>query len=117
MRSAGSGDDEQIVSSAFDAVARAWEGADQDTRSSIVDAMFRLDGDRAVQFLDAILEQPDPWLRMHVIEVIAAINDRRAPDFIARFLSDDNEMVREVAASTLQAKGFDIGEGAPGPNA
>jgi hypothetical protein len=45
---------------------------------------------------------------MHVIEVIAAIADRRAPDFIARFLQDDDEMVRDLAMGTLQAKGVDL---------
>jgi len=106
MRTGCSPGDEDLVGSAFDAVARAWEGADQDTRSSIVDAMFRLDGDRAVQFLDAMLEQPDPWLRMHVIEVIAAIADTRAPGYIARSLNDEDEMVRELAENLLRAKGF-----------
>jgi HEAT repeat protein len=109
--------DEASFDRAFELIAQQWDAADEESRAVIVDALFRLDGDRAVQFLDRIMNDPDPWLRMHVIEVIAAINDRRAPDFIARFLSDDNEMVREVAASTLQAKGLDIGEGAPGPNA
>jgi HEAT repeat protein len=106
MRSGGVPEDETIVSSGFDAVARAWDGGDQDARSSIIDAMFRLDGDRAVQFLDTVLEQPDPWLRMHVIEVIAAIADSRAPVYIARFLNDEDEMVRELAENVLRAKGF-----------
>jgi HEAT repeat protein len=98
--------DEAWFSQAFEAIARMWDSADEETRSAIVDALFRLDGDRAVEFLDRIMNDPDPWLRMHVIEVIAAISDRRAPDFIARFLKDDDEMVREVAMSTLQSKGF-----------
>lgn len=106
MRSGGSPGDEEVIASAFDAVARAWDEADQDARSSLIDAMFRLDGDRAVQFLDTILEQPDPWLRMHVIEVIAAIADSRAPVYIARFLNDEDEMVRELAGNVLRAKGF-----------
>ena len=106
MRSGASGEDEEIVSSAFNAMAHAWESADQDARSSIVDAMFRLDGDRVVQFFDTILEQPDPWLRMHVIEVIAAIADSRAPLYIARFLNDEDEMVRELAENMLRVKGF-----------
>jgi HEAT repeat protein len=76
--------------------------------------LFHLDGDRAVMFLDAIMNDPDPWLRIHVIEVIAAIADRRAPDFIARFLEDDDEMVREVAVSTLQSRGFDPATVTPG---
>jgi len=106
MRGGASGEDEDLVGWAFDAVARAWKGADQDARSAIVDAVFRLDGDRAVQFLDAVLEQPDPWLRMHVIEVIAAIADSRAPVYMARFLNDEDDMVRELAENLLRAKGF-----------
>ncbi|HTY59663.1 MAG TPA: HEAT repeat domain-containing protein [Bacteroidota bacterium] len=106
MRTGEAPSEEGLIASAFDAVARAWENADQDTRSSLIDAMFRLDGDRAVQFLDAILEQPDPWLRMHVIEVIAAIADSRAPVYLTRFLNDEDEMVRELAENVLRAKGF-----------
>ena len=106
MRHGESAADGEFISAAFGAVARAWERGDQDTRSSLIDAMFRLDGDRAVQFLDAVLEQPDPWLRMHVIEMIAAIADSRAPVYIARFLNDEDEMVRELAGNLLRAKGF-----------
>jgi len=108
MRHSGERFDEQLFVRAFDSIASLWETSDEETRAVIVDALFRLDGDRAVEFLDAIMNDPDPWLRMHVIEVIAAIADRRAPDFIARFLEDDDEMVRELAMGTLQAKGFDV---------
>jgi HEAT repeat protein len=108
MRRSGERFDEQLIVRAFDSIASLWETSDEETRAAIVDALFRLDGDRAVEFLDQIMNDPDPWLRMHVIEVIAAIADRRAPDFIARFLQDDDEMVRELAMGTLQAKGFDL---------
>ncbi|MCC6397544.1 MAG: HEAT repeat domain-containing protein [Bacteroidetes bacterium] len=99
--------DESLFAQAFDAVAGEWSTADEETRAAIVDALFRLDGDRAVQFLDEIMNDPDPWLKIHVIEVIAAIADPRAPEFIARFLEDDDEMVREVAMGTLNARGID----------
>ncbi len=108
MRHSGERLDERLFVRAFDSIASLWETSDEETRGAIVDALFRLDGDRAVEFLDAIMNDPDPWLRMHVIEVIAAIADRRAPDFIVRFLEDDDEMVRELAMGTLQAKGFDL---------
>jgi HEAT repeat protein len=98
--------DEAWFGQAFDAIAAMWGSADEETRAAIVDALFRLDGDRAVEFLDQIMNDPDPWLRMHVIEVIAAIADRRAPEFIARFLQDDDETVREVAMNTLQSRGY-----------
>jgi HEAT repeat protein len=100
--------DEQLFIRAFDSIASLWETSDEETRAVIVDVLFRLDGDRTVEFLDEIMNDPDPWLRMHVIEVIAAIADRRAPDFIARFLQDDDEMVRELAMGSLHAKGVDL---------
>ena len=108
MRRSGERFDEQLFVRAFDSIASLWETSDEETRAAIVDALFRLDGDRAIEFLDQMMNEPDPWLRMHVIEVIAAIADRRAPDFIARFLQDDDEMVRELAMGTLQAKGVDL---------
>jgi HEAT repeat protein len=108
MRRAISTGDEKVFERAFEAIAGQWSTADEETRAVIVDALFRLDGDRAVEFLDAIMNDPDPWLRIHVIEVIAAIADPRAPEFIARFLQDDDEMVREVAMGTLQNKGYDL---------
>jgi HEAT repeat protein len=108
MRKAISSGDEEVFGRAFNAIASQWGEADEETRALIVDALFRLDGDRAVEFLDAIMNDPDPWLRIHVIEVIAAIADPRAPEFIARFLQDDDEMVREVAMGTLQSKGYDL---------
>jgi HEAT repeat protein len=102
--------EENLFEETFAAIAVQWQEADEETRAAIVDALFRLDGDRAEEFLDTIMNDPDPWLRMHVIEMIAAIADRRAPDYIARFLSDDDEMVREVALGTLQAKGYLLDE-------
>jgi HEAT repeat protein len=108
MRKAISDGDVQVFERAFGSIANQWNAADEETRAVIVDALFRLDGDRAVEFLDAIMNDPDPWLRIHVIEVIAAIADPRAPEFIARFLTDDDEMVREVAMGTLHNKGYDF---------
>lgn len=108
MRKAISSGDEEVFQRAFVAIAAQWGEADEEMRAVIVDALFRLDGDRAVEFLDAIVNDPDPWLRIHVIEVIAAIADARAPEFIAKFLQDDDEMVREVAMGALQSKGIDL---------
>jgi HEAT repeat protein len=96
--------EEDILIRAFAIVEAEWAGADEETRSAIVDTLFHLDGDRTVGFLDTIMEDPDPWLRMHVIEQLAAIGDRRVPMFVNRFIEDDDEMVREVAMSILQSR-------------
>lgn len=108
MQAEYSEDVEQLSGRAFILIADRWMSADEETRATIVDALFRLDGDNAVEFLDAIMNDPDPWLRMHVIEIIAAIADPRAPEFISRFLQDEDEMVREVAMATLQSRGFAV---------
>jgi HEAT repeat protein len=94
-----------LLQRAFDAVKSAWGEANEELRAVIVDTLFRLDGDQAVQALDAIVDEPDPWLRMHVIELLAPLSDRRIPEFIGRFLNDEDEMVRDVAASTLAGRG------------
>lgn len=94
---------------ALTVVKQSWTGANEETRAAIVDTLSRLDGDHAVEFLAAITDDPDPWFRIHIIELLAPLEDRRIPDFIARFLNDTDEMVREVAASTLEAKGFSFG--------
>jgi HEAT repeat protein len=98
--------DENLLACAFDAVRETWRTADEETRAAVVDALFRLDGDRAVEFLDEVLNDPDPWLRIHVIEVIAAIADKRAPELIARFAEDEDDLVRDVALTTLQSRGY-----------
>jgi HEAT repeat protein len=59
------------------------------------------------------MEDPDPWLRMHVIEQLAAIGDRRVPMFVNRFLDDEDEMVREVAMAILQGRPEAMGSGEP----
>ncbi|MCX6135347.1 MAG: HEAT repeat domain-containing protein [Ignavibacteriales bacterium] len=96
--------DGRLLQRAFDAVKGAWGDATEELRAVIVDTLFRLDGDQAVQVLDAIVDEPDPWLRIHVIELLSPLNDRRIPQFIGRFLEDEDEMVRDVAASTLAGR-------------
>ena len=96
----------RLLESAFEFVSGGWAEASEDTRGAIVDTMLRLDADRAFEYLASVTEEPDPWLRIHVIELVAPLENRGIPEFIARFLSDDDEMVREVAASTLESKGY-----------
>jgi HEAT repeat protein len=94
-----------LLQRAFDVVKDAWGESNEEVRAAIVDTLFRLDGDQAILVLDHIVDEPDPWLRIHVIELLAPLDDRRIPEFIGRFLSDEDEMVRDVAASTLAGRG------------
>jgi HEAT repeat protein len=98
--------EENIPIRIFDAVASRWNLADEETRALIVDTIFRFDGDRAIQFLDEILKDPDPWLRIHVMELVAEVSDRRAPEFISKFINDEDPTVQEMALTILQNKGL-----------
>ena len=96
----------KLLHRSFDFVTDGWAEGSEETRSAIIETMLRLDGDRAFEYLAKVTDEPDPWLRIHVIELVAPLDNRGIPEFIARFLSDDDEMVREVAASTLDSKGY-----------
>jgi len=98
--------DNTILDTAIRVLEEAWIDADEETRSAILDTLFRLDGDKAVMILDVIRNDPDPWLRMRVIELLSPLDDRRISGFIARFLQDEDDMVREVAASMLESRGY-----------
>jgi HEAT repeat protein len=97
---------ESLLYRAFDAALVEWSVADHETRAIIVDTMFRLTGDRAVECMSEIAAEPDPWLRVHIIELMGEIRDRRAIDVVVTFLEDEDEMVREAALSLLQSRGF-----------
>lgn len=99
----------RLLQRAFDVVRNGWADANEETRSAIADALFKLDGDQAVEALDVIRNDSDPWLRMHVIELLMPLEDRRIPEFISRFLGDEDEMVRELAATSLEARGYSLG--------
>ncbi|HVN48484.1 MAG TPA: HEAT repeat domain-containing protein [Bacteroidota bacterium] len=83
-----------------------WIQANQEERLLIVELLFRLDGDNAIEFLTGITEDPDPWLRMEVIEILGSVTVRRADKFLFRFINDDDEMVRQLVHSVLEAKGY-----------
>jgi HEAT repeat protein len=95
-----------LLQRAFKFVTGGWSEGSEDTRSAIIETMLRLDGDRAFEYLGKVADEPDPWLRIHVIELVAPLENGGIIEFLNRFLSDDDAMVREVAAATLESKGY-----------
>ncbi len=95
-----------LLHRSFAFVTGGWSEGSEETRGAIIETMLHLDGDRAFEYLAKVTDEPDPWLRIHVIELVASLENRGIPDFIARFLADEDEMVREVAATTLESKGY-----------
>lgn len=87
-------------------LGQLWHSADEESRPILIEVLFLLDGDRAIEVLSGVTEYPDPWIKMQVIELLAPITGRQAVDFIARFVTDDDEMVRQLAISVLESKGY-----------
>jgi hypothetical protein len=92
----------------FAVTIEAWQGASQEDQEIIADTLFRLDCDNATAFLNNVLIEMDPWSRVHIIDQLGTMSTRCALDCIARFVSDENEMVREAAMSALQAAGLQV---------
>ena len=107
----GGGIGPEDIDAAVAAIGNLWDAANEETHMAIVDALFRLDADKAVTFLDRLLNEPDPWLRIHVIELLGAIEHREAARYIGQSLDDEDEMVKEVARAMLSAKGYTVESG------
>lgn len=96
----------EVRDEAWSLTEQQWEAADEETRRIIVETLFLLDGDRTLVLLDTLMSDPDPWLRMRVIELLGALDDARLPEFLSRFLNDEDEMVRQTTEWVLQSKGY-----------
>ncbi|MGD1046627.1 MAG: HEAT repeat domain-containing protein, partial [Bacteroidota bacterium] len=92
----------------FAVTIKAWQDASPEDQEIIVDTLFRLDCDCAVTFLNNALVEMDPWSRVHIIDQLGTMPTKLALDCIARFVDDENEMVREAAISALRAAGLPV---------
>jgi hypothetical protein len=100
--------DDSELERAFDITSEAWYEANQEDWDIIADTLFRIDCDRAAVFLQSVMADMDPWSRVHMIERLITMPTRRALECIARFVKDENEMVREAALMTFQAAGIPV---------
>jgi HEAT repeat protein len=95
----------KAIAGATGVLVKAWNDAEQETRSAIVNALFCLDEERAVQFLDELLNEPDPWGRVEILELLAATP--HLPVFLPRFLKDECDIVRNVARALTAREPYD----------
>ncbi len=100
--------DDSELERAFDIASEAWYEANQEDWEIIADTLFRIDCDRAAVFLQRVMVDMDPWSRVHMIEQLVTMPTRRALECIARFVEDENEMVREAALMAFQAAGIPL---------
>ena len=101
---------EGLLSRTFTLVENQWHTADEETRQAIVETLFMLNGEKTLVVLDLLMNDPDPWLRVRVIELLATHEDERLPEFIARYITDEDEMVRQTVEWILESKGFQLND-------
>ena len=100
--------DQTELKRTFTVIEEAWQDASEEDRELIADTLFRFDCDGAADFLNEALLELDPWSRVHIIDQLSTMPTQRAFDCIARFVRDENEMVREAALSALRAAGLPV---------
>ncbi len=97
--------DDSELERAFKIISEAWYTANQEDWEIIADTLFRMDCDSAAVFLQKVMIDMDPWSRVHMIEQLVTMPTHRALECIARFVDDENEVVREAALMALQTAG------------
>ncbi len=95
----------RIPPNAFDIIAREFESADLETQTLVADILFQVDVGRALELFGAMASASDPWLKLHLLELLTNVQDMRAGECIRKFLDDDDEMVRDAAGSLLLSRG------------
>lgn len=75
-------------------------------RNSAAEALAVVSDPRTLPALTtAIREDPDDWLRAHIVELIADVGDERARDALIGALKDESSRVRAAAVTALSRRG------------
>ncbi len=85
-------------------VERQWYNPDPEMRRFVLDNLFKVDGDRAMDHLQEMANDTEPWNKMHAIELVETIDDPRIPGLLAMLAGDEDELVRDMAVAQLQRR-------------
>lgn len=102
-------DDDEIRNSRADLFALLvgdWIDADEEQRTTIMDAMFYLEEERAVAYFTDLINDTYSWLRMRVLELLAQISHYRSSEVLLQFVNEPDEKVRSFVTSVLISRGI-----------
>ncbi len=100
----------ELLDRLFDAIAKQWTSVDQETREMIVEAIFRIDSDHAVSFLNRVTNNADPWIHIQIIDQLISIPSRNALEFVVQSLENKDEQIREAAMMAMNAASNQVQE-------
>jgi HEAT repeat protein len=102
-------DDEEVQqcrSVLFSQLTEEWVDANEEMRGLIIDTLFYLDDEKAIEYFTALLDDTYQWLRMRVLELISQATHFRSNEVLAKFIYDENTTVREFVQSILSSRGL-----------
>ncbi len=85
-------------------VDRQWYNPDPEMRRFVLDNLFKVDGDRAMDHLQEMANDTEPWNKMHAVDLVETIDDPRIPTLLAMLANDEDELVRDMAVAQLQRR-------------
>jgi HEAT repeat protein len=85
-------------------VDKQWYNPDPEMRRFVLDNLFKVDGNRAMDHLQEMANDTEPWNKMHAIELVETIEDPRIPGLLATLANDEDELVRDMAIAQLQRR-------------
>ncbi len=73
----------------------------EEIRKSSMEILFTIDKEKALMFLDKMLEDDSIWNRLRLLEILSGIYDYQAEEAISKLAQDPEEMISERAKFIL----------------
>ncbi len=74
---------------------------DEETRLICMELLFFLMPETALLFLDAMSDDPSPWNKLRLLEIIQNSREPEVVEIITKLAEDEDEMVKETANNIL----------------
>ncbi|MCU7497497.1 MAG: HEAT repeat domain-containing protein, partial [Ignavibacteria bacterium] len=89
-----------------DTVALCLNNPDEEIRRTAIELLFLMNVDYALLFIDSMVEDDNIWNRLKVLEIIENIFTPETNQALKKMALDEEEMIRERAAWTLEQRGL-----------
>jgi HEAT repeat protein len=101
---------EEVIDRAFEEIESRWPSVDQEGRDGIIEAIFEIDGNRAVKVLRSVTADADPWTLIQVIDQLGRLQNPKVIEYIVEYLDNEDETVREAALMVCASLGHSLDE-------